>query len=80
MAQDGKYLVFIEVKFRSGGDMGAALQAVTPAKQRRIVNTAKNYLCRRRYDEWTPCRFDVLGFEGEKIYHIENAFEANFFF
>lgn len=76
VAQDGEYLVFIEVKSRSGGEMGAALEAVTPAKQRKIIHTARSYLCRRGYSEWTPCRFDVLAFEGGKIYHIENAFEA----
>ena len=78
VAQDGEYLVFVEVKFRSSGDVGAALQAVTPAKQRKLIYAARTYLCRKGYDEWTPCRFDVLAFEGEKIYHIENAFEANF--
>ena len=78
VAQDGEYLVFIEVKSRSGGEAGAALQAVTTAKQRRIIYAARNYLCRRGYSEWTPCRFDVLGFEGERIYHIEDAFGADY--
>lgn len=78
VARDGEYLVFVEVKFRSSGEAGAALQAVTPAKQRRLIYAARSYLCRRGYDEWTPCRFDVLAFEGERVYHIENAFEAGF--
>lgn len=76
IARDREYLVFVEVKFRKNAYLGAALEAVTPAKQKRIIRSAMYYIYsnRKLYD--TACRFDVLAFEGEKIFHIENAFEA----
>lgn len=76
IAKDGKYLVFVEVKYRKNAYEGAALEAVTPQKQRRIIQAAKFYLyCRAQGNMELPCRFDVVAFEGEKIIHIPNAFE-----
>jgi len=75
IAKNGSYLVFIEVKFRKCAYPGAALEAVTPLKQQRIIRTAKYYLYSKGYSiDGTPCRFDVIAFEGGKVFHIENAF------
>ena len=40
IALDGKTLVFVEVKARAYSAFGGPLAAVTPAKQRRIAQTA----------------------------------------
>jgi putative endonuclease len=31
---------------------------------------------RHGYDEWTPCRFDVVAIDNEEISLIRNAYEA----
>lgn len=74
IAMDGDYLVFVEVKYRKGAYQGAALEAVTPAKRRRIVQSARYYIYKKYYREDVPCRFDVIAFEGEDVLHIQNAF------
>ena len=69
-------IVFLEVKFRNGRRNGSPLEAVTGKKQQVIVWTARYFLYRYGYCETTPCRFDVIGIEGNRITHIENAFDA----
>lgn len=74
IAKDGEYLVFVEVKYRKNAYQGAALEAVTMQKQRRILQAAKYYLYITSKSMHVPCRFDVIAFEGERVTHIENAF------
>lgn len=74
---DGKYLVFIEVKYRTDGRAGAPEESVTRAKQRTILQVAKYYLYRHRLSECTPCRFDVVGIVGDEIRLIRDAFGVN---
>lgn len=76
IARDREYLVFLEVKFRKNAYPGAALEAVTPVKQKRMVQTAIYYIYSNKKFDNLPCRFDVLAFEGDKIFYIENAFDA----
>lgn len=71
--KDG-YLIFIEVKYRSGSAFGAPEEAVTLTKQRHIIAAAKYYLYRNGLSFSTPCRFDVVGVAGEEIRVTENAF------
>jgi putative endonuclease len=59
IARDGPTLVFVEVKARHGREFGAAVEAVTRLKRRRIVRLAMDYLMRERLTN-TPCRFDVV--------------------
>ena len=42
--RDGEVLVFVEVKTRRGERMGAAEEAVTPAKAQRLLRAATTYL------------------------------------
>lgn len=76
IAKDGRYLVFVEVKYRADAQKGTALEAVDARKQQTIVRTARFFLARYGYREDTPCRFDVVGITGEELVHIENAFWA----
>lgn len=74
IAKDGVYICFVEVKFRTTRNYGSPLEAVDYRKQKQIRKVAMYYLMKNKLSEWTPCRFDVIAFEGEKITHIENAF------
>lgn len=75
IAQDGEYLVFVEVKYRANGESGHPLEAVNTRKQQRIKKAAQFYLIRYGISVDVSCRFDVIGILGEEIIHIENAFE-----
>jgi len=74
IAKDREYFCFIEVKYRTTNEFGNPLEAVDFRKQKQIRKVALYYLMKNKLSEWTPCRFDVIAFEGEKMTHIENAF------
>ena len=80
VAKNKQYLIFMEVKLRKNAQYGAACEAVTPSKQRKLTAAAQYYLmC---YPTELQPRFDVAevyapqGVHTEKpdIYYIENAF------
>ena len=73
IAADGNTLVFAEVKTRSYQAFGGPLAAVTPAKQKRIAQTALQYVQERGL-KFDSIRFDVLCVLPDKIEHIPNAF------
>lgn len=75
IARDGRYLVFAEVKYRSDGRAGDSLEAVDWKKQRRISGAAQQYLVTHYGTTDIACRFDVVGFDGEEIRWLPNAFE-----
>lgn len=80
IAQQGPYIVFVEVKTRGPQAIASPMEAVTPAKRQRVVRTASLYLSAH------PCalqpRFDVMEVELDgqgavrEIRHLENAFDA----
>ena len=74
IAKDGEYICFIEVKYRTTNQWGSPFEAVNQRKQQQIRKVALYYLMRHGLHEWTPCRFEVIAFEGDKITHIVNAF------
>ncbi len=74
IAMDGEYICFVEVKYRTTNQYGSPLEAVDYRKQQQIRKVALYYLMRQGLSEWTPCRFDVIAFEGEELTHLENAF------
>lgn len=75
IAQDGKYLVFVEVKYRRLTEHGFPEEAVDVRKQRRICKAARYYMYCHGMDEYTPVRFDVAGILSDEITYTENAFE-----
>ena len=75
IARDGRYLVFVEVKYRGTARWGDSLSAVDFRKQQRISRTALYYLARHGYGTETPCRFDVVGITPTGTTLIKNAFE-----
>lgn len=74
VAQEGGYLVFIEVKYRKNQIFGYPEEAVTLSKQRKIIRTARYYMLKNGYTETTPCRFDVVAITGNEIRLVKNAF------
>lgn len=74
IALQKEVIVFCEVKYRTTSDFGSPLEAVDWRKQNQIRKVARIYLMRHGRGEWTPCRFDVIAFEGENMTHVENAF------
>lgn len=73
IARDGDTIVFIEVKARSAGELGAGVAAVTADKRRRLRHAADAYLSRKGLRD-APCRFDILEFSRAGIFYMENAF------
>lgn len=80
VAKKGGYLVFVEVKLRKNARFGAACEAVTASKQRKLRAAAQYYLM--SHPTQLQPRFDVAevyapqGVHTVKpdIYYIENAF------
>jgi putative endonuclease len=72
--QDGAVLVFVEVRLRSRSDFGGAAASVTPAKQKRLIAAARQYLSTLK--TLPPCRFDVVALSGSNAPEwIKNAFD-----
>ncbi len=79
IAQEGPFLLFIEVKTRKEGGMEEPFEAITPAKQKKIVLTAGAYIV-EHHTALQP-RFDAAAvytrdgrIVGEK--YLPNAFGA----
>ena len=72
--QDGATRVFVEVRLRSRNDFGGAAASVTPAKQRKLLAAARQYLS--GLQTLPPCRFDVVALDGSSAPDwIKNAFD-----
>ena len=74
IAHHGEYLVFAEVKYRSGNAMGNALEAVDYRKQSRICRVADYYRFLHKIGNQRMIRYDVVAIQGDKIQWIQNAF------
>ena len=79
IARDGDFIVFVEVKYRSGLKFGLPRESVNFAKQQKIIRTALHYISTKKLDNH-DFRFDVIEVieqaESTTINHIENAFGA----
>lgn len=76
VAMDGDELVFVEVKYRKNEEFGGGLSAVSPKKIRSICKCARYYIYRENIDPDMPVRFDVIAVDGNRIIHLDNAFET----
>jgi putative endonuclease len=81
VAEDGRVLVFVEVKARRTGAFGGAIYAVHQRKQEKLIQLAALYLARHHIKD-RLCRFDVVLLQGvgtgpAQIEHIQNAFEVS---
>lgn len=80
IAQDGEWIVFVEVKTRSDDGKGLPVEAVTPAKQRQLTRAALAWLKRQGRLECRS-RFDVIAIQWRAgaepvIAHYRHAFDA----
>lgn len=81
VAEDGRALVFVEVKARRTDAFGGAIHAVHQRKQEKLIQLAAQYLAHHHITD-RPCRFDVVllhsaGAVAPQIEHIQNAFEVS---
>lgn len=76
IAQDQNQLLFVEVKTRTTDYFGSPVEAVTPAKQKHLVEGANYYI--EKHDINLECRFDVIAVvlnnNQQKIEHFKEAF------
>lgn len=74
---DGDTLVLVEVKCRERSSSSDAQQAVTPAKQRRLIHAARCYLGEHPEHFQRPIRFDVIAVAADGFLHIPDAFQGS---
>ena len=76
--EDGRMVVFVEVRFRGNSRFGGALESVDRRKQARLLTAAACFLRERRLDR--PSRFDVAalspGENGLLLDWVRGAFHA----
>ena len=76
IAENEKYIAFVEVKTRSADRLVNPAEAVNVPKQRTIIFAASNYI--KRYNLEKEARFDIITviFKGPnwEIEHIERAY------
>ena len=82
IAEKGELLIFVEVRTRATKAFGGPEETVSPAKQRRVLAAARDFLARWRGPE-RGARFDVVAVVdapgGPKLQHFENAFDSGMF-
>jgi putative endonuclease len=82
LAQDGRTLVFVEVKARRGVPGDPPEAAVDARKRARLIRLALGYLAARRLGE-RACRFDVVGVSLDEagrvtdVRHLRHAFDLD---
>lgn len=76
VARIGNTIVFVEVKTRSTAFFGDPSEAVSMAKQKRIIQAANDYL--QQYELELEARFDVISIVANtketSFDHMEDAF------
>lgn len=77
IAENRKYIVFVEVKQRSENTIAQPCEFVTTSKQQKIIATAQLYLAKNPTKKQP--RFDVIEIISDNnkiksIKHLENAF------
>ena len=82
IAENGKFIVFVEVKARAENTLISPSEFVTVKKREKIISTSMQYL--QKFPTKKQPRYDVIeiltdkpsSFTVKNIKHIENAFEA----
>jgi putative endonuclease len=83
VAADGGTCVFVEVRSRTGTELGHPLESVTPAKRAQVIRAARLYLAEAASPA-SAYRFDVVAvtFDPEgrappEVLHLPGAFETD---
>lgn len=76
--EDGRMVVFVEVRFRGNLRFGGALESVDRRKQAKLLASAAYFLREKRLDR--PARFDVAALSpaphGLTIQWVKDAFQV----
>jgi putative endonuclease len=81
IAERGEWLVFVEVRTRTGQACGSPEESITPAKRSRLLELAQTYLQQAGWPD-RKWRVDVIALlldrhgRLERLNHIESAVEA----
>ena len=76
IAEEGKTLVFVEVKARWNDNYGSPEESISWGKAQKLRRAAEGYIYVRKISD-RDCRFDFIGIEYKDkpiIRHITNAF------
>lgn len=80
IARDGKTIVFLEVKYRSGPLQVAEEELVSRGQEQRIMRAARAYLAEQRLSN-CEVRFDLLLVlsceDGQRLEHYQSAFQPH---
>jgi putative endonuclease len=81
ICREGASVVFVEVRYRRDPTGSRAIDSVGPRKRKLLLRCARTWLAQHPAEARRPCRFDVLGVEGEhdalRFEWIRNAFDAD---
>lgn len=73
--EDGKILVFVEVKNRRSDEYGLPEEAITQAKMKHMIKTALLYIKIKNVRD-KMVRFDVVTIDRDGLRHYPDAFQA----
>jgi putative endonuclease len=76
IARDKDTVVFVEVKSRTRASQPSAADAISPAKQKKLIKAALIYMKKHRLEN-AALRFDVVLIEGSAIEWLRDAFEGS---
>lgn len=75
LAQDGEWLVFVEVRTRRSREFGTPEESITPNQKNRLISVAEAYLEGR--EEPPPWRIDIVAIDmAAPEYRIEHIISA----
>ena len=78
--EDGKTIVFVEIRYRKQTRFGSGAESVTQAKQAKLITTALYYLQQHPKYTHRPTRFDVVSITRQtgqaEIDWIKDAFQS----
>ena len=74
IAEEGGYIIFVEVKYRKNGTKGSPEEAVNRIKRQHIRQAALDFLVKNYGTEEVLCRFDIVAITGKQIHLIKDAF------
>lgn len=75
--QDGRELVFVEVRTRQAGSVVGALESIDAGKQRRFIRAARAWLGAHPPQAELPARFDIVAIDGESVDWLRDAFTVS---
>ena len=71
--REGNSLVFVEVRMRTSGNYGGAIESIDTRKKQKLLATARHYMAAK--GAFSDCRFDAVLLNGDnRIDWIRDAF------